>query len=117
VCSSDLAHYSLADAYVMPSSGEGFGIVLLEAAACGVPVIGSMADGSREALLNGALGRLVDPKNPKVLAETILRALQSQAPRQRPEAVAVFGVTEFQAKVCHWTERQLEAIRSHAMAA
>jgi phosphatidylinositol alpha-1,6-mannosyltransferase len=115
--SEKVAHYSLADAYVMPSSGEGFGIVLLEAAACGVPVIGSMADGSREALLNGALGRLVDPKNPKVLAETILRTLESPGLRQRPEAVAVFGVTEFQAKVCHWTERQLEAIRSDAMAA
>jgi glycosyltransferase involved in cell wall biosynthesis len=115
--SEKVAHYSLADAYVMPSSGEGFGIVLLEAAACGVPVIGSMADGSREALLNGALGRLVDPKNPKILAETILRVLESNAPRERPEAVAAFSITEFQAKVCHWTERQLEAIHKRAVAA
>jgi glycosyltransferase involved in cell wall biosynthesis len=56
-------HYRLADLYVMPSSGEGFGIVYLEALACGVPVIGSKADGSREALLEGALGTLVDPRN------------------------------------------------------
>jgi glycosyltransferase involved in cell wall biosynthesis len=104
-----VAHYGLADAYVMPSSGEGFGIVLLEAAACGVPVIGSLADGSREALLDGALGRLVDPRNPKMLADTILGVLALDAPRRRPEAIAAFGVTEFQAKACHWTRRQVEA--------
>jgi phosphatidyl-myo-inositol dimannoside synthase len=36
-----VSHYCLADAYVMPSHGEGFGIVFLEALACGVPVIGA----------------------------------------------------------------------------
>src|SRR5205085_1990385 len=60
--SEKVAHYNLADVYVMPSHGEGFGIVLLEAAACGVPVVGSRGDGSREALLGGRLGSLVDPK-------------------------------------------------------
>src|SRR5262249_7047051 len=55
-----VAHYNLADVYVMPSTGEGFGIVLIEAAACGVSVIGSLVDGSQEALLGGQLGRLVD---------------------------------------------------------
>jgi glycosyltransferase involved in cell wall biosynthesis len=58
------SHYCLADAYVMPSHGEGFGIVFLEALACGVPVIGSKVDGSREALLDGQLGRLVDANLP-----------------------------------------------------
>jgi len=111
-----VAHYGLADAYVMPSSGEGFGIVLLEAAACGVPVIGSLADGSREALLDGALGRLVDPRNPKMLTDTILNVLASDAPRRRPEAIAAFGVTEFQAKACRWTRQQAEAIHDRAAA-
>jgi glycosyltransferase involved in cell wall biosynthesis len=111
-----VAHYGLADAYVMPSSGEGFGIVLLEAAACGVPVIGSLADGSREALLDGALGRLVDPRNPKMLADTILNVLTSDAPRRRPEAIAAFGVGEFQTKACRWTRLQMEAVHSRAAA-
>ena len=56
-----VAHYRLADAYVMPSRGEGFGIVLLEAMACGVPALASAKDGGREALLDGKLGLLVDP--------------------------------------------------------
>ena len=66
--SEKVAHYNLADAYVMPSR-EGFGIVLIEAAAGGVPVVGSQADGSREALLDGRLGRLVDPRKPDELIE------------------------------------------------
>ncbi len=49
-------HYRLADAYVMPGWGEGFGIVYLEAMACGLPVLGSKLDGSREALREGDLG-------------------------------------------------------------
>ena len=54
-------HYRLADAYVMPGWGEGFGFVYLEAMACGIPALGSKLDGSREALRDGDLGILVDP--------------------------------------------------------
>ncbi|MCY7282865.1 MAG: glycosyltransferase family 4 protein, partial [Cyanobacteria bacterium CAN_BIN43] len=48
-------HYRLADAYVMPSQ-EGFGIVYLEAMACGVPVLAGDADGSADPLQDGELG-------------------------------------------------------------
>ena len=48
--------YSLASVYVMPSRGEGFGFVFLEALASGLPAIGSRHDGGREALLGGELG-------------------------------------------------------------
>ena len=74
--SEKVAHYNLADAYVMPSMGEGFGIVLIEAAACGVPVVGSRVDGSREALLDGRLGRLVDPKSPSELLQAVAIILE-----------------------------------------
>ena len=67
--------YALADVYVMPSRGEGFGIVFLEALASGLPVIASKHDGGREALLNGELGLLVDPANPAEIAAAIREAL------------------------------------------
>lgn len=44
------AYYRLADLFVMPSTGEGFGIAFLEAMACGVPAIGMALDGSRDPL-------------------------------------------------------------------
>ncbi len=68
-------YYRLADAYVMPSRGEGFGIVFLEAMACGIPVMGSQLDGSREALLNGELGLIVNPDDASAVAAGIVSTL------------------------------------------
>ena len=48
-----------------------FGIGFLEAPACGVSVIGSKVDGSRETLLDSQLGRLVDPNLPAELVKAI----------------------------------------------
>ena len=68
-------HFRLADVFVMPGRGEGFGFVFLEALACGVPVVGSALDGSREALHDGVLGELVDPRDPDSIRSGIRRAL------------------------------------------
>src|SRR5262249_52354555 len=54
------AHFRLADAFVMPGRGEGFGIVYLEALACGIPVVASKLDAGREAVLDGQLGLIVN---------------------------------------------------------
>jgi len=69
-------HYRLADAFVMPSRGEGFGIVILEAMACGVPVVASKADGSKEATRDGEMGILVDPTDKEKLKSAIIEALK-----------------------------------------
>src|SRR5437867_889026 len=69
------AHYRLADAFVMPGHGEGFGIVYLEAMACGITVVASKADASREAVLDGHLGILADPANPEEIRSAIKEAL------------------------------------------
>ncbi|MDQ3279842.1 MAG: glycosyltransferase family 4 protein [Acidobacteriota bacterium] len=86
--------YNLADVYVMPSRGEGFGFVFLEAMACGVPVIGSKLDGGREALLGGKLGLLVDPANPAELRAVIVETL-ARGERRIPEGLDYFSFEKF----------------------
>jgi phosphatidyl-myo-inositol dimannoside synthase len=104
--SEKVAHYNLADAFVMPSTWEGFGIVLIEAAACGVPVIGSRADGSREALRDGLLGRLVDPRKPEELIEAVTAVLQNPSPRARADGIDTFSIQNFRARVADWCRAQ-----------
>ncbi|MFM8653695.1 MAG: glycosyltransferase, partial [Verrucomicrobiota bacterium] len=70
-------YYRLADLFVMPGWGEGFGIVYLESAACGVPVLGSTLDASQEVIRAAAIGEVVNPKNAGELKAAILRMLKN----------------------------------------
>jgi len=69
-------HFLLADLFVLPSKKEGFGIVFIEALACGLPVICGNADGSIDAIRNGELGEAIDPDNLTELNNAITRHLQ-----------------------------------------
>ncbi len=78
------AFYNAADLFVMPSrqmpeagEWEGFGIVYLEANACGKPVIGGRSGGTADAVVDGRSGYLVDPENPEVVAGKIVGLLQN----------------------------------------
>ena len=102
-------HYNLADAYVMPSAGEGFGIVLIEAAACGLPIVGSKVDGSREALLNGRIGYLVNPSSQSELLEAVTSALRNTVPRRRSDLIKTFDVPNYRARVAHWIRQEYNA--------
>ncbi len=97
---------SIADVFVMPSKGEGFGIVFIEALACGVPVIAGNKDASIEALLGGELGILVDPDNIDEIAEAIIKVLKGEAPKRlydknylRQKVIENFGFEVFKNRV------------------
>ncbi len=92
-------HYRLADAFVMPGRGEGFGIVYLEAMACGVPVVASSVDASREAVRDGQLGAVVDPDDPEDIKQGVYRALD--ADRGVPDGLGYFSFARF---VDRWHE-------------
>jgi len=64
-------HFLLADLFVLPSKKEGFGIVFIEAMACGLPVICGNVDGSMDAIRNGELGTAVNPDDPDELQSAI----------------------------------------------
>ncbi len=65
------AHYQLADVFIMPSTGEGFGIVFIEAMACGRNVIAGNSDGSVDALRNGELGTIINATDIIAIADAL----------------------------------------------
>ncbi|MEL6816136.1 MAG: glycosyltransferase family 4 protein [Cyanobacteria bacterium J06598_3] len=75
-----VAHYQSADVYVMPSK-EGFGIVYLEAMACGVPVIAGDDDGSADPVQDGRLGWQVPHRDSDAVAAACIEALRGEDPR------------------------------------
>jgi glycosyltransferase involved in cell wall biosynthesis len=70
------ALYSMADAFVLPSLYEGFGIPLLEAMACGCPIVTS-TQGSCPEVVDGA-GVLVNPRDSADIAEGIYKVLSDR---------------------------------------
>jgi glycosyltransferase involved in cell wall biosynthesis len=86
---SDVAELlSCLDAFVLPSLYEGLPNVVLEAMACGKPVVATAVDGTPEAVKDGVTGLLVPPRDPGALAEAILRLARNPGLRRSMGAAA-----------------------------
>lgn len=75
--------YDMCDVFVLPSLNEAYGIVLVEAMACGKPVIATSLPGPREVVQGGERGALVEPGNVEELRERISYLLENPAHAQK----------------------------------
>ena len=99
-------HYRLADIYIMPSKKEGFGMVYIEAAACGLQVIAGVADGSSEAILNGKIGHLVNPDS----LEDIYRILYSLLKKPLIKQKSISDITYHEFSFENYKEKLIKII-------
>jgi phosphatidyl-myo-inositol dimannoside synthase len=78
-------YYAAGDIFIMPNrrlatgENEGFGLVFLEANACGLPVIAGREGGPSEVVADGVNGLLVDGNNPDAVAQAIVRLATDRA--------------------------------------
>ncbi len=89
--------YAAADAYVLPSKKEGFGLSFIEALHYNLPVIAGNADGSADALVNGALGILVTPGDITEIATAIQQIVNKSGKNCRDKSLLIekFGAVAY----------------------
>ncbi len=84
VTSNELkAYYKACEVFIMPSRGEGFGIVFLEAMSFGKPVIGGNHGGTPDVIVEGETGFLVEYGDIDALADRLIRLLRDEDLRKR----------------------------------
>ncbi len=85
--------YNSLDVFVFPSFYEGFGLPIIEAMACGTPVITSNVSSMKELAKN--VGILIDPKNPSEIAEQIKKLYQNTSLRKELAKKGIKKAKEF----------------------
>jgi len=87
-------YYRTMDLMVLPTRREGFPNVVLEAAACGIPVITTIATGSRDSVVPEVTGLLIPPGYPEAISEAVIKLLRNPERRLRMGAAARAWVVE-----------------------
>ncbi len=82
-------YYRAADVVVVPSRSESFGLVALEAAACGIPVVASAVGGLLSLVVDGSTGRLIVGRDPADYAKAVAQILGDSDLRSSMSAAAV----------------------------
>jgi D-inositol-3-phosphate glycosyltransferase len=114
-------YYAAADVVAVPSRYESFGLVAVEALACGAPVVASRAGGLRFTIEEGETGYLVKPQSPVALANALTTILNDDALRQSmaaaaPRSVARYDWPQIAQQVIHVYRRLAAGHRAHLCA-
>jgi len=109
-------YIAIADVLCLPSYREGFGTVVIEAGAMGVPTIGSRIYGLTDAIIDGVTGVLVEPKNVEQLTELLVSILEDKLLRKtlgenaKNRALKEFDSKHFSELVVNEYSKLLESI-------
>ena len=90
---------AISDIFVLPSLWEGLSIALLQAMDSGSPIVATDVSGSREAIVDGSSGLLVEPGNPEKLAAALIGLINNERTRSKlavgaAERVKMFSIEE-----------------------
>lgn len=105
-------YFGASDLCIVPSYYESYGMVALEALACGCPVVASQVGGLESIINNGVNGLLIPPGSAEALSEAVLKLL---ADRPYREAMGRAGIET--ARRCNWestTDAILRALATHS---
>lgn len=105
-------YYRAMNLMVLPTLREGFPNVVLEAAASGIPVITTLATGSRDAVLPEVTGLLIPPGYPEAISESVLQLLSDpQRCRRMGKAARAWVLTHYvNDRVLHRTVRYYKGL-------
>jgi glycosyltransferase involved in cell wall biosynthesis len=81
--------------FALSSHYEGFGNVLIEAMACGVPVVATASAGTRDIITDGVDGLLVDRHEPAAFADALVSILSDETQRARMASAAAASAGRF----------------------
>jgi len=108
-----------ADAYVMSSAWEGMPMVLLEAGACGLPIVATDVGGNSEVVLNGKTGFIVPPSNPEAIAQAMekMMALSKEKRLEMGEAGRAYIEANYSLEhvVDQWETLYMELLQRKGM--
>ncbi len=102
------SYYRAADVCIVPSRSESFGLVALEAAACGTPVVASAVGGLTTLVDDGHTGFLVDDPDPNAYAADVRRAFSEPLAAERFSTASVL-----RARLYTWRAAAAELVQLH----